>query len=337
MGHAVRRRFAVSGILLLSFLAGCGGKKEETRDKDAAKGKDPVEARPATPVKAGAVSRLTLAELVSAPGKVTAMTQAKIRAPYAGTLTELRVTDGDPVGAGQVVGSIIARDSEAALSGAREMARQASTDSENADAARALALAQKNLVRTPLRVASGGVVVSHAASSGDRVSEGEEIVAVAEARSLVLVADVPQPQLAKIRPGEAVVIEIAGRAPVPGTIHDVLSGGAGSDLTVPVRIDFASAPGVIPVGLFGTARIRVAEHADAITVPDAAVLRDDVTGSARVALVGADGKAHWVAVTPGLSQDGRTEIVSPTLALGSRVITAGQVGLPEGAPVAVSP
>jgi RND family efflux transporter MFP subunit len=265
------------------------------------------------------------------------MAQAKVRAPYAGTLTELRVTDGDAVAGGQVIGSIVARDSEAALSGAREMERQASTGAERSDAARALALAQKNLVRTPLRVASEGVVVSHAASAGDRVSEGEEIVAVAEARSLVLVADVPQAQLSKIRPGEAVTIEISGREPLSGTVHDVLPAGTGSDLTVPVRIDFPAGPRALSVGLFGTARIRVGEHPDAVTVPDAAVLRDDVTGSTRVALVGADGKAHWVAVTAGLSQGGRTEIVAPALAPDARVITAGQAGLPEGAPVAVSP
>jgi multidrug efflux pump subunit AcrA (membrane-fusion protein) len=56
-----------------------------------------------------------------------------------------------------------------------------------------------------------------------------------------------------------------------------------------------------------------------------------------VAVVGADGKAHWIAVTPGLSQGGKTEIAAPLLAPGTRVITSGQVGLPEGTPVAVSP
>jgi len=329
----VRGRGALAAVVALSLLAGCGGKKGE----DEAGKKEPSEARPATPVKAAAVSRLTLAEIVSAPAKVTAMAQAKVRAPYAGTLTELKVTDGDAVAGGQVVGSIIARDSEAALSGAREMGRQASSGAEKADAARALALAQMNLVRTPLRVASDGVVVSHAASAGDRVSEGEEIVAVAEARSLVLVADVPQAQLSKIRPGEAVTIEISGREPLAGTVHDVLPAGTGSDLTVPVRIDFPAGARGLSAGLFGTARIRVGERPNALTVPDAAVLRDDVTGAARVALAGADGKAHWVAVTAGISQGGRTEIVAPALAPDARVITAGLVGLPEGAPVAVSP
>ena len=125
-----------------------------------------------TPVKAAPVSRITLFEIVSAPGKVTAMTQAKVRAPFAGTLTELRVTDGDPVSAGQIIGSIVARDS-----GSRALRRAGDgatglTDSERGDAARARALAEKNIVRAPPKVASDGVVESHAASAGDRVSEG---------------------------------------------------------------------------------------------------------------------------------------------------------------------
>jgi len=329
----VKRAAAVAAILLL--LAACRGKADDEKEKKA-----DASTRPATPVKAAVVARATLAETIAAPGKTTAMSQAKVRAPFAGTLTELRVTDGDPVRGGQSIGSIVARDSEAALSGAREMERQASTDAEKRDAARALALAEKNLVRAPLKVAADGVVVSHAASAGDRVSEDEELVAVAEARSVVLIADVPQPQLSRIHPGETAAVEIAGRPSLEARVHDVLPGGTPSersDLTVPVRIDFLGDPGALPVGLFATARITVAEHRDAVSVPDAAVLRDDVTGSARLAVVGADGKAHWIAVTPGLSQGGRTEIVAPPLADGTRVITTGQVGLPDGTPVAVAP
>jgi multidrug efflux pump subunit AcrA (membrane-fusion protein) len=327
------KRFTAACAALL-VLAACGGKKKA---EDPGTEKESAAAHPGTPVKVASASRVTLFEIVSAPGKVTAMSQAKVRAPFAGTLTELRVTDGDPVAAGEVIGNIVARDSEAALFGAREMVRQASTDAEREDAARALALAEKNRVRSPLRVEADGVVVSHAASAGDRVSDGEEIVSVAERRSLVLVADVSQPQLSRIRAGEAVTIEAAGRPPLPGTVHDVLSGGSGSDLTEPVRIDFGVPPRDLPVGLFATARIRVAEHADALTVPDAAVLRDDVTGSARVAVVGADGKAHWLSVQTGLSQGGRTEITGAALASDARVIVSGQVGLPDGTPVVVSP
>jgi membrane fusion protein (multidrug efflux system) len=317
-------------LLLLSLLfASCSKKQKKEADSPNEK--------PATPVRVASVERATLAEFVSAPGKITAMAQAKVRAPFAGTLTELRVTDGDPVRGGEIVGSVVSRDSEAALSGAREMERQASTEGERRDAARAVALAEKNLVHAPLSVSAAGVVASHAASTGDRVAEGEEIVSIAEMRSLVLLADVAQPQLSKIRAGENVAIDIVGRPPLAATVHDVLPAGSTADLTAPVRIDFASPPGVLPVGLFATARITVAEHPDAVVVADAAVLRDDVTGASRMATLGADGKAHWIAVTPGISQNGRTEILAPALAIGQKVLIAGQVGLPEGAAVTTAP
>ena len=45
----------------------------------------------------------------------------------------------------------------------------------------------------------------------------------------------------------------------------------------------------LPLGIVGTARVLVGEHPDATVVPDAAVLRDDVTGVARVALVTQNG------------------------------------------------
>jgi multidrug efflux pump subunit AcrA (membrane-fusion protein) len=90
----------------------------------------------------------------------------------------------------------------------------------------------------------------------------------------------------------------------------------------------------LPTGLFGTARILVGERAGATVVPDAAVLRDDVTGVSRLCLA-VNGKAHWIDVVAGIKESGKTEIVSPALAPGQPVIVSGLVGLPEGK--AVSP
>lgn len=325
---------AAFAAAILALFGACRGRGADPAEKEADAA---AEKRPATPVRVAPVEPATIAEIVSAPGQIVAMSQAKVRAPFAGTLTDLRVTDGDPVSAGQAIGTIVSRDSEAALSGAVEMERQAATAAERRDAERALALARKNLVRTSLLAAAGGVVASHAASAGDRVTEGEEIVSIAEARSLVLRADVAQTQLAKVRAGQTAAVEIVGRPPLEGRVHDVLPDGGGSDLTVPVRIDFDALPRSLSVGLFATARITVAEHRDVASVPDAAVLRDDVTGKSRMALVGSDGKARWVDVIPGLSQNGKTEILAPRLPPGSRAIVAGQVGLPDGAPVAAGP
>ena len=322
----------IAAVLLLATACRGGG---ETREKETPSPSSRAAPSAPTAVRVAAVAHATLPVIVSAPGRTTALTQQKLRAPFAGTLTDLKVVDGDPVSRGQSLGTIVARESEAALSGAREMLRQAATQAEKSDAERALALAEKNLVRRGLVASWDGAVIAHTASAGDRVTEDQEILTISDAASLVFVADVPQSDLPKIRPGQKATIELAGgRPPLAGAVHAVLPGANPADFTGQVRVDLPGAARAGPIGLFGTARILVGERTGVAVVPDAAVLRDDVSGVSRLCLV-ADGKAHWVDVTAGIKDSGRTEIVSPALPDGQAVLVSGLVGLPEGKSVSV--
>ncbi|MGH9443430.1 MAG: efflux RND transporter periplasmic adaptor subunit [Thermoanaerobaculia bacterium] len=323
-----RARFAaIAGLLVLSA---CKGKPEAADSSH--------EPPPAVPVRAQTVTIENFSEIVRSPGKISVLAQQKLRTPFAGTLSELRVTDGDDVKRGQILGSVIARDSEAALAGAREMERQAATPGEKSDAARAVVLAERNLVRAPLRATVDGIVLSHAAAAGDRVSEDAEIVTIAESASMVFVADVPQSSLSRIHAGEPAAVALSGRpAPLSGSVHDILSAANTADLTIPVRIDFHPVPPRLSLGMFGEAAITVGEQPGAAAVPDAAILRNDVTGVSRIVLVTPQEKAHWIAVTTGLSQGGKTQIVSPPLAPGQKILVSGQVGLPEGSPLSLLP
>ncbi len=325
--RTLRKLFAVLPILLV---AACGEKPDAAPEKK--------ETDAAVPVRISAVALADFSETIQAPGKTSAMAQQKVRTPFAGTLAELRVTDGDEVRRGEVLGSVVARDSEAALAGAREMEREAATPGEKSDAARAVALAEKNLVRAPLRASADGIVVSHAAAAGDRLSEDSEILTIAERESIVFAADVPQQRLSQIRPGEPATIVLEGRpSPVNGVVHDVLSAGSAADLTIPVRIDLRPAPARPSLGVFGQATITTGLRHNVPAVPLASILRDDVTGVSRIALATPEGKAHWVVVVTGLADPGKTEIVSPALAAGQRVVVSGQVGLPEGATLTIQP
>ena len=323
-----------AGILAFSLI---GILSCRAREGSASAGAAAPPPASAAPVKTAPVRLGNLERLASAPGHTVALVQQKIRAPFAGTLVTLSVTDGDRVRRGDAVGTIVSRDSEAALDGAREMEREARTPTEQEDARRARSLAERNLIRAELHAPSDGVVLSHAAAPGDRVTDDQEILTLADATSLAFVADVPQTELSRIRPGQRASIELAGRPqPAAGVVHDILPLANASDFTAPVRIDLLHPEAGHGVGLFGTARIVVAEKPNAVVVPDAAVLRDDVTGKARIALV-RDGHAHWEEVVTGLSGTAGTEIVSPPLAPGAAVIVEGLVGLPEGAPVAPQP
>lgn len=322
-------------IILVALLLAAGCRKAEDPSSAAASSQAQSPA-PATPVKVARVERATLSEVVSAPGRTAALVQQKLRAPFSGTLTDLRVAEGDVVRRGQVLGAMVARDSEAALSGAREMTRQASTPEEKRDAQRALALAERNLVRRPLVASWSGAVASRAASAGDRLAEDQEILTIEDTGSLVFLADVSQADLANVRPGQPASIELAGRPAIPGTVHAALPSANPADFTGSVRLDLSGASPNTTLGLFGTARITVGERAGVAVVPDAAILRDDVTGVSRVALVDHD-KAHWVAVRTGLHEGGRTEITQPVLPEGQPVIVSGLVGLPESQPVVIRP
>jgi multidrug efflux pump subunit AcrA (membrane-fusion protein) len=323
-------------FLLLAALVACKSENAEDKPQGTDAKEAPTPETP-TPVKLGVVAKQSIPIFVSGPGKTSALVQQKVRAPFAGTLASLTVSDGDAVQHGQVLGMIVARDSEAALSGAREMLRQATTPAERSDAERAVSLAEKNLVRKPLVAAWDGAVLSHAASPGDKVAEDQEILTVNDAASLVFLADIAQADLARIQPGQKANIEIAGAAqPLNGAVHAVLPGANPTDYTGSVRIDLPPASRRLAVGIFGKARILVAEHANAAVVPDAAVLRDDVSGTARVALV-SQNRAHWVKVKTGISASGTTEITEPALSAGQSVIISGLVGLPEGKLVAPEP
>lgn len=334
----MRRRALALGLLIaLALPCACGKKAEkaEAGGEGAAKGEAAAPDAP-TPVTAAAVARRSLTLVVSAPGKTAALNQQKVRAPFAGTLTALTVLDGDRVSRGQVLGAVVSRESEAALSGAREMVREARTPAERADAERAVALAQQNLVRRSLTATADGAILSHAASAGEKVSEDQEVVTIADASTVVFVADVSQADLAKIRPGERATVELTSDARgIAGAVHSILPGANAADSTGSVRVDLPPSAGRLALGLFGMTRIVVGEKADAHVVPDAAVLKDDVTGISRVAAI-AGGKVHWVDVKPGLRQDGVTEITGAPLEPGASVAVAGMLGLPEGKTVAVS-
>lgn len=292
----------------------------------------------ATPVHMIAVEHGNIAIAVTGPGRTDALDLQKIRAPFTGTLTVLRIAVGDRVGAGQVVAAVVNQPSEAALIGAEAMLRGASTPTQRSDAERALVLARQNLVATQLRAPRAGVVVSRGASEGDLVSQGDSILTIASTGSIVFVARIAQSDLARVRFGQRANVNLPGQvAAVSGVVHGLLPADTNNVMTVPVRIDFSTAlqtaGAPIQTGLFGTVEIMVGERFAVPIVPAAAVLRDDISGISRVALVTATGLAHWVNVTTGATQGGKIEIISPTLTPGQRVIVSGQVGLPEGSRV----
>jgi multidrug efflux pump subunit AcrA (membrane-fusion protein) len=75
-------------------------------------------------VRIGAVARADVAEVVEAPGTVSARATATLRSPAEGTIKELRVADGDEVREGEVVARISSPSAREQLDQARDADRQ---------------------------------------------------------------------------------------------------------------------------------------------------------------------------------------------------------------------
>ncbi|MGH7626939.1 MAG: efflux RND transporter periplasmic adaptor subunit [Gemmatimonadaceae bacterium] len=324
---------ACSAALILTSLLACSGQTGGAKTESGAAAETDSTAE-ATPVRVATAVRGNMARIVAGPGRTDALDVQKVRAPFTGTLEALHVSIGDHVRGGQLLGTVVAQASQAALAGAEAMSRAAATPAQRSDAARALELAKANIVQTPLRAPRAGTVVSRGASQGDLVSQGDSIVSIASAGSIVFLARIAQMDIARIRPGQHADVVFPGRpTPVRGVVHGLLPADT-SAMTVPVRIDLLRG-NALSIGLFGTTRITVGEASNVTIVPLAALLRDDVSGITRMAVVSGTDVAHWITVTTGLQQGDSVEITSPPLAAGERVILSGQVGLPEGSRVRV--
>ncbi len=292
----------------------------------------------ATPVQIAPVVYQTMRETVSGPGSTKALNAERMRAPFDGVLMSLTVNVGDRVRAGQRIGSFVAHSSYAALQGAQSMAASAATAAEREMAQRALSVARQNVVQTPLTVARGGVVAARSASPGERLSQGDSIISVVTTGRLTFVVGIAQSDIGRVSPGQEARITLVGRrSPLRGTVHSVLPADTGVSMTIPVRVDVSTAAvgagAPVDVGLFGTATIVVGRHRDTPVVPRGAVVRNDVSGTTRMAVVDSTDHAHWMDVIPGIADSTRVEIVYPRLGAGRPVIVSGQVGLPDGAKV----
>ena len=127
-----------SGLVLALSCRG-DGEKEEKKES-------PSPASDAAPAAALAIKteRARLARLernVNAPGHTVALVQQKVRAHFAGTLLGLSVIDGDRVRRGDSVGTIVSRDSEAAVAGAKRWSGRPGLPRNRKTLRRAIALA----------------------------------------------------------------------------------------------------------------------------------------------------------------------------------------------------
>ena len=210
-----------------------------------------------------------------------------------------------------------------------EVARQ-----QVANSLGALDSAQAQLSLYTIRSPLSGQVTQIGAGVGESVDPTTKLVTISDLGRLQLTINAPSADARSIQPGDEVLFSaesLPGRTfrTTVDTVSPQVDPVSGS---VVVLATIPNPEGLLKDDMTVAARITTARHADAIVVPQSAVLSDPDTGAKSVMTVDAGSVAHTVNVTTGITDDGVREIVSG-LSPGDRVASSGQYGITDGTQV----
>jgi cobalt-zinc-cadmium efflux system membrane fusion protein len=292
----------------------------------------------------------------AAPGRVAYRPQAlsSLGAPFSGRITSVSVRPGERVKAGAPLVVLQSGDASAAraqlelamarIAAAEDqlrrqtemMARGVGLEVERVAAETQVKEARAELERSRraiaftgggqggeviLRAPAAGVVVSVRATAG-AIAEpgGEPLVELADPGRIWVVADVPEPEVARIVTGQQVRVRVpAVDATLEGTVDGIGSAIDAASRRLPVYISIKTPPARMTPGML--AEVSFAGSRDGLSVPVSAVLIKD--GHRRVVYVQrADGRFEVREVRTGRSSGGRVEILEG-LSPADRVVVKG--------------
>lgn len=354
----------VASWLAVSFVA-CGGKgggEEEPKPADV----PTIVAETAKVGKKTLLDELVVRGTVTAvPNE-----DVKVSALVAGRVNAVTVAEGDAVRQGQVIAELDRRPLDDQRRQAVAAVDQARAQVENArlnldrnqqmftrgiaagkevedartqvataqsaldQASAALSTAERNLERAQIQSPISGQVVKRMVSVGEQVdgTAAQPIVEIANLDRVELAASVPAEQLQRLTTGQKAGITsdaYTGQS-LEGTIVAIAPAVDATTNAALVRIRFDNAAHRYKVGMFAEAHVVLAEHANALVVPPAAVVRGEQ--GAAVYLVTGD-TAQRTPVTTGLEQPDAVEVLTGVKD-GQSVLITSVYGLGEKAKLA---
>ena len=355
--------------------AGAARAADAERTRVAALANAPVEFGSADTL---VLAPVDLRRSIAVTGSLRAVDQTVVRSKAAGEIRELLVREGSPVRRGQVIARIDPiepeqrlREREAQLASAEAQLAQARRDVESnrlltergfispsafdrtrstlqvAEAARNAAAANVAVARKTLGDATvvapiDGIVAERFAQPGEKVSPDNRLVSIVDLSRMELEAAVPAEDVARVRIGQTVEIDVEGLGrPLSGRVARIAPGTQASTRAVPVYVAIDQADPRVRSGLFAQARLALDARAGVLAVPYGAVR--DRGGRTFVYVIEA-GRIRERDVRTGLRDDaartanGRRGLVEVTegLAVGDRVVATDLGTLREGAPARVA-
>jgi membrane fusion protein, multidrug efflux system len=297
---------------------------------------------------------------VEAVGTLLSDESVLLRPEVSGRIVDFNFTEGEPVTRGQAlvrlddsVEQAELKEAEARLQLADANHQRASSLVANragtqraldeAEAARntaraSLELARARLGKKTLVAPFDAIAGLRRVSPGDYVSDGDDIVNLEKIQPLKVDFRVPEIFLANLKVGRPirVVIDAFRDRGFEGRILAINPLVDAGGRAVVIRAQVANDDRVLRPGLFARVTLSLSEQAEAVFVPEAAIVPD--AGQRFVYRVepGDAPTARRVAVETGKRLPGEVQ-VTKGLAAGDRVVTAGVLKLRDGAAVKLIP
>ena len=305
------------------------------------------------PVEAEVVKPQDVAQEIIAIGSLRSNESVTLSSEIAGRIAHIHFTEGQPVAQGAPLfdldDSVYRAELEqarAALSLSQRNAERAeelfgrklvSTRERDEAAAKldvdraAVSLAEARLAKMHIRAPFAGVVGLRAVSPGDYINPGQALAPLEQIALLKADFRLSEAALPAIAVGQTLNLEVDAYPGVtfPGKVYAIDPRLAEDTRSVGVRARVPNDKGKLRPGLFARVRLTIAHRANAVMVPEQAIVPQ---GDALFVYVIEDGKAVLKPVQVGLRQAGRAEITSG-VAAGDTVITAGVQKIGPGAPV----
>jgi len=342
-------RYGPAVIVCAMLLGACGQNEQDNTDEEG------EEEAVAIPVEVGAPVRGDIIAVYSGTAPIEAFAEADVIAKVAGEVREINVEEGDDVKQGQVLAKLDGdrlrlelNQSEANLHKLQrdyernvELKDKGLISSGDFDKIKydlealeaSFNLARLELDYTQIRAPIDGVVSERFVRIGNTLAVNEPVFRITSLDPLVAYLHVPEREYRNIAQGQPVGIDIdalQGQRVIASVtrVSPIVDPQTG---TFKITIEISDELRRIKPGMFGRISIVYDQHVNVLKIPRSAIVEED--GETTVFVV-EDNKAIRKLVKTDYSDRGMIEITSG-LSDSDRVITTGQIGLKEDAPVTI--
>jgi len=311
---------------------------------------------PPAPVEVAKVAAEQMAQTITTVGSLRSEESVTIRPEIAGRIAAISFREGQRVARGDVLVRLDASINQAEVQQARanlklahskyeravDLAKsnfisgQARDEAENnlRVAEAALALVEARFAKTEIRAPFAGVIGLRSVSVGDYVKEGADVVNLESIDLLKVDFRLPEVHMRQVQSGQTLQVSLDA---LPGKTFEgrvlavnPLVDAAGRAIVVRAQVRNSDAS--LRPGMFARVRLVTADQADALVIPEQALVPQ---GTEQFVFKVVDGKAVRTKVELGQRRTGKVE-VRGGVAVGDTIVTAGQIRLRDGVPVAIA-